>query len=204
MQTNPFIPVFPALLLALTLSLAMSLAASPLKTGDVIPDTTVEDEFGATLKLRELVKQAPSVLIFYRGGWCPYCTRHLSSLMEIEDDLRAAGYQILAISPDRPAKVKETPDREKLKYRLLSDSDMKTARAFGIAFEVDATTLEKYDEYGIDLEAASGQSHHLLPHPAVYVVTPDGTIRFAHVNEDYKVRLDPEKILAAATANSGE
>jgi len=202
MQIKPFILLSAAWVL--TLSTATSLAASPLKTGDVIPDTTVEDESGATLKLRELVRQAPSVLIFYRGGWCPYCTRHLSSLMEIEDDLRSAGYQILAISPDQPSKLAETPDREKLKYRLLSDSDMKTARAFGIAFEVDATTLEKYDEYGIDLEAASGQSHHLLPHPAVYVVAPDGTIRFAHVNEDYKVRLEPEKILAAAKANSGE
>lgn len=202
MQINPFILLCATW--ALTLSTATSLTASPLKSGDTIPDTTVEDESGATLELRGLVKQAPSVLIFYRGGWCPYCTRHLSSLMEIEDDLRAAGYQILAISPDKPSKLAETPDREKLKYRLLSDSDMETARAFGLSFEVDDATLKKYDEYGIDLEAASGQSHHLLPHPAVYIVAPDATIRFAHVNKDYKLRLDPEKILAAAKANRGK
>lgn len=52
----------------------------------------------------------------------------------------------------------------------------------------------------IDLEAASGRTHHLLPHPAVFVADTGGTIRFAHVNPDYKVRLEPKSILEAAKA----
>lgn len=118
------------------------------------------------------------------------------AVAEIEKDILATGHQILAISPDQPAKLAETPDREKLNYRLLSDSNMETAKAFGISFQVPNELVSKYkDEYQIDLEAASGQTHHLLPHPAVYVVGTDGKIRFAHVNEDYRVRLEPEKIL---------
>jgi hypothetical protein len=92
--------------------------------------------------------------------------------------------------------VSEKPAFEKLNHTLLSDSSMDAARSFGIAFEVPAELVSKYkSQYGIDIEAASGQAHHLLPHPAVYVVGTDGIIRFAYVNEDYKVRLEPEKIL---------
>ncbi|MGF1678896.1 MAG: peroxiredoxin-like family protein [Candidatus Methylacidiphilales bacterium] len=187
------------LLFSILLSaLAGELLARPLAAGDSIPDTSLLDEAGKAVKLNDLVREQPAVLIFYRGGWCPYCTRHLSALAAIEKDILAAGHQILAISPDQPAKLAETPDRENLNYRLLSDSTMETAKAFGITFQVPAELVSKYkNEYQIDLEAASGQTHHLLPHPAVYVVGTDGVIRFAHVNEDYKVRLEPGKILEA-------
>ncbi len=173
-------------------------ASERAKVGDTIPDVGLLTEDNAAVSLREIVKEKPAVLIFYRGGWCPYCNRHLGALAEIEPKVLAAGYQILAISPDQPAKLKATPDREKLGYRLLSDRKAEAARALGIAFEVPAELVAKYkNDYKIDLEAASGETHHLLPHPAVFVVGRDGVIRFAHVNPDYKVRLTPEEILAA-------
>lgn len=184
-------------ILVLPLSLMAQTPFTPLKAGASVPDVTLKMDAGKTVSLRKMVSEKPAVLIFYRGGWCPYCTKHLSAVMDIEAAVLDAGYQILAISPDQPAKLAETPDREKLGFTLLSDSLMDASKGFGIAFEVDAATREKYKEYGIDLEKASGQSHYLLPHPAVYVVGTDGVIRFAHVNEDYKVRLEPEKILEA-------
>ncbi len=169
-----------------------------LEKGASLPDTSLRTEAGDSVRLHDLAKQKPAVLIFYRGGWCPYCTRHLSALAEIEKEILAAGHQILAISPDQPAKLTATPNREKLGYTLLSDSDMETAKAFGIVFQVPDDLVKKYkDDYQIDLEAASGKTHHLLPHPAVYIVGTDGIIRFAHVNEDYKKRLEPKEILKA-------
>jgi peroxiredoxin len=164
--------------------------------GDRVPDVTLRTAESTDLKLRDAVKSKPAVLIFYRGGWCPFCTRHLMALAEVEKDLTAAGYQILAISPDQPAKLAETPDRDKLSYTLLSDSDVAAAKAFGITFKVPDELVTKYKtEYQIDLEGASGKTHHLLPHPAVFIVDQAGIIRFAHVNPDYKVRLDPAEIL---------
>ena len=174
--------------------------ATPLKVGDSIPDVKLRTEDDKEVSLRKLVSEKPTVLIFYRGGWCPFCNRHLQSLAGIEDDLNKAGVQLLAISMDQPAKLKATPDREKLHYRLLSDSDATAATAFGIAFKVDDKTVEKYKGYGINLDAASGNDHHILPHPAVFVANTNGVIRFAHVNPDYKVRLEPAKILEAARA----
>ena len=172
--------------------------STALKVGDTIPDVSLRTEENQSVRLRELVSEKPTVLIFYRGGWCPFCNRHLQSLAGIEDDLNKAGAQLLAVSMDTPAKLKATPDREKLHYRLFSDSDAVAATAFGIAFKVDDTLVKKYkDAYKIDLEAASGNDHHILPYPAVFIVNTNGVIRFAHVNPDYKVRLAPAKILEA-------
>jgi len=169
----------------------------PLKVGDTIPNVTLRTEDDKEVKLLTLVTEKPTVLIFYRGGWCPFCTRHLKDLAGIEKDLEAAGAQLLAISMDKPDKLKETPGRDKLGYKLLSDSDAVAIKAFGLAFKVDDKTVDKYKGYGINLDAASGKDHHLLPHPAVYVVDRNGKISFAHFNADYKVRLEPRKILEA-------
>ena len=174
--------------------------ATPLKVGDSIPDVSLRTEENQEVSLRKLVSEKPTALIFYRGGWCPFCNRQLQSLAGIEDDLNKAGVQLLAISMDQPAKLKATPDRGKLHYRLLSDSDATAATAFGIAFKVDDKTVEKYKGYGINLDAASGNDHHILPHPAVFIANTNGVIRFAHVNPDYKVRLESAKILEAARA----
>ena len=174
-------------------------APAQAKVGDSIPAVTLKSVDGEDVKLQELVKSQPAVLIFYRGGWCPYCAKHLMALAEIEDELKAAGFQIIAISADQSAKISETPNREKLNYTLLSDSTMAGAKAFGITFHVPDEVVAKYKaDYKIDLEAASGETHHTLPHPAVFIVDQQGIIRFAHVNPDYKTRLQPEKILAAA------
>ena len=174
--------------------------STPLKVGDSIPDVTLRTEENKEVSLQKLVSEKPTVLIFYRGGWCPYCNRHLQSLVGIEDDVNKAGAQLLAISMDQPSKLRETPNRDKLGYRLFSDSDANAVKAFGIAFKVDEATVEKYKGYGINLDAASGNDHHILPYPAVFIVSTNGVIRFTHVNPDYKVRLEPAKILEAVRA----
>ena len=193
-------PLLLTCFLLITTLLCAETSPKPLEVGDSIPDVRLRTEENEQVSLRKLVSEKPTVLIFYRGGWCPFCNRHLQSLAGIEDDLNKAGAQLLAISMDQPAKLKATPERDKLHYRLLSDSDAVAVKAFGIAFKVDDATVEKYRTYGINLDAASGKEHHILPHPAVFIVNTNGVIRFAHVNPDYKVRLEPAKILEAARA----
>jgi len=175
----------------------------PLSVGSDVPDVSVVQADGTSVNVRDLITQ-PTVLIFYRGGWCPFCNMHLGQLQEAHAELVKSGYQILAISPDLPAKLAESVEKGELGYTLLSDSSMAAAQAFGIAFRVDDATLEKYKGYGIDLEAASGESHHLLPVPAVFIAGTDGTVKFAYANADYKIRLEPAALLAAAKGAAGE
>jgi peroxiredoxin len=173
---------------------------SALKVGDSIPDVTLRTVEDKEVHLRKLIADKPAVLVFYRGGWCPFCNVHLQSLSGIKDDLAREGVQLIAISMDQPSKLRETLQKDKLDYTLLSDSDASAVKAFGISFKVSDATLEKMKTHGVDLDAATGNSDHILPHPAVFVVNTTGIIRFAHVNPDFKVRLEPAKVLEAAKA----
>lgn len=148
--------------------------------------------------MNDAIAKKPTILVFYRGGWCPYCNLHLGQLQKIEAELIKIGYQIIAISPDTPEKLRQSIEKHKLNYLLLSDSKMTAACSFGIAFKVDKKAIKKYKGYGIDLESASGEKHHLLPVPAVFIVGTDSIIKFEYVNPDYKVRLGPDLLLAAA------
>lgn len=174
----------------------------PLDVAERAPELVLEGSAGETVDLQQVYGEGPTVLVFYRGGWCPYCNTQLSDLAELEPDLLEAGYQILAVSPDRPAKLRESLEQESLSYRLVSDSDMRLSRAFGLAFRVDEATIEQYHEYDIDLEDASGRSHHLLPVPAVYLIDREGVIQFAFWDPDYRERLSGEKLLEAAEATA--
>ena len=173
--------------------------------GSPLPDVevkTVEDE---EVSLRMLAGRQPTVLVIYRGGWCMFCNRHLAELQRLEPELQGMGYQILAVSPDRPAKLRESVEKHQLSYTLVSDSDLRAAKALGLAFHVDDATNELYKtKYKIDLEDASGRMHHDLPVPAIFVVGADGKIHFEHVDPDYKRRLEADKLLEAARQASGQ
>ncbi|MGH8238192.1 MAG: peroxiredoxin-like family protein [Steroidobacteraceae bacterium] len=170
----------------------------PLQAGAAAPAFTVRDATGEPFRFEPKALQKPAVMIFYRGGWCPYCNAHLGQLRKAEPQLLAMGYAVLFLSADRPELLRSSLKEKDINYTLLSDANMNAARAFGIAFRVDDATVEQYKKYNIDLEAASGATHHELPVPAVFIVDRTGVIRFAHSNPDYKVRLSGEEILAAA------
>ncbi len=173
-------------------------AVHPLQVGQQAPTATVCTADGKQVEMAALYARKPSVVIFYRGGWCPYCNAHLGQIAKAEPELVAMGYQVLAVSPDKPESLKATLDKGHYTYELLSDSEVKLISAFGLAFHVDDPTVEKYRGFGIDLNAASGRDHHVLPVPAVYIVDAQGVIRFAHFDPDYKKRLSPDELIAAA------
>jgi len=170
----------------------------PLSIGATVPALTLQAADGSAFDMNTVIAKRPTVVIFYRGGWCPYCNLHLGQLQTIEPELLKLGYRILAISPDRPEKLGGSEQTHKLTYTLLSDHTMSAARAFGVAFRVEDGTLETYKGYGIDLEAESGENHHLLPVPSVFIVGTDGTVKFVYANPDYKIRLAPDVLLGAA------
>lgn len=173
----------------------------PLLIGASVPAAALQAADGSEIKASDLAAQKPTLFIFYRGGWCPFCTAHLSELMDIEDQLTAFGYQIVAISPDIPEKFQETAKDKSLSYTIYSDGAMKTAEAFGVAFRLDKATLERYKGYGIDLVANSGgKNKDVLPVPAVFLTDKAGKVVFTYVNPDYRYRVPGKVLLAAAEA----
>jgi len=165
----------------------------PLLVGQSVPDVPLTTAEGEAINLSEALAQKPTLLIFYRGGWCPFCNTHLAELQSIQDDLRALGYQILAISMDRPAKLQQSLDEHDLTYTLLSDSTAVAVKAFGLAFKATKSNTDRLESY-------SGRDHHILPVPAAFIVGKDGMIRFEYINPNYQVRVKSEIVLAAAKA----
>ncbi|MEE9369708.1 MAG: peroxiredoxin-like family protein [Pontiella sp.] len=186
--------------LATSVLVASAMEIRPLMVGQSIPDTPLKTAEGKVFDLQAAAQEQPLVVIFYRGGWCPFCNQHLGQLQEAASKLHDLGYRIVAISPDRPEELGKSAEQHQLSYTLLSDSSMAAAKAFGLAFEVDEPMLEKLASYNIDIEAASGEMHHLLPVPAVFIIGTGGLIDFSYANPDYKTRLAPEVLLAAAKA----
>ncbi len=170
----------------------------PILINSTIPNTSVKTINGDNILLHDVVKEKPTVFVFYRGGWCPYCTRHMAELAQVEEQILEMGYQIVGISVDRPEVLRATLEEIELEYTLLSDSPAEALKGFGLAFEVDQATVDRYMNVGIDLEADSGHDHHILPAPAVYIVDQEGTVNFQYVNPNYRERISGEILLAAA------
>jgi peroxiredoxin len=170
----------------------------PLGEGSVVPRVMVRTADGKEVDLRSVVTREPTVLVFYRGGWCMYCRKQLGQLKAIRPDLTAMGYQVVAVSPDKPSGLRELDGKLNLDYTLLSDAQAKAVKAYGLGFRLDAATRAKYQSYGINLEDASGYDHHVLPVPAVYLIGTDGVVDFLHYDPDYKKRLSPDELLAEA------
>jgi peroxiredoxin len=121
----------------------------------------------------------------------------------VEAELAELDFPVVAISADRPAELVKSLEAKGLGYKLYSDSTLTAARAFGIAFQLDDAEVARYASFGIDLEAASGESHHQLPVPSVFLVEAGGTIRWVYSNPDYKVRPDNGRLLEAAREVAG-
>lgn len=172
----------------------------PVLLASKMPDVAVTTLAGKPTTLKSVAAGKPVILVFYRGGWCPFCNLQLSDLRLIQKQTDALGYQMIGISPDSSAELKRTLDKQQLKYTLLSDSKANAMRAFGIGYQLDAATIEKYKGYGVDLEKTSGEKHHALPVPSVFIVDADGIVQFSYVNPDYKARVPGSVVLAAAQA----
>lgn len=173
---------------------------SPILNGATIPNAMILNSKGEEVGLRDELKGKNTVLVFFRGGWCPYCNRQLQGLRKIEKKLGKLGWNMVGISPDSFESSKVNSDKNKLSYGLISDSKVNAAKAFGLAFRVDDKTNLKYIGYGINLDKASGESHHILPVPAVYLINSKGEVVFNYVHPNYKVRVKESIILEAAKA----
>jgi len=171
----------------------------PLTESNLAPRVTLRDTDDRPVRLEDLLERQRTVLVFYRGGWCMFCTRQLADMQTAMPRLKELGFQIIAVAPDRPAKLRESLDKHRLGYTLLSDSDMEAAREFGVAFRLDDDTFVLYrDRYKIDIEDDSGREHHLLPVPTVYIIDIDRRIHWSHSDPDYKNRPSAETVIDEA------
>lgn len=183
---------------------AAGIAENALAAGETAPDFSLADAAGNQVRLSELLRSGPVVIAFYRGAWCPYCNLELKALQELLPAFRAAGATLIAISPQTPDESLSTEQKHALEFPVLSDSELAAINGFGLLHPVDDRTKQYYEKAGYDLVKSNGATGWQLPLPATYVIGHDGTIAFAFVNADYKLRAEPAEVLEIVKGLSRE
>lgn len=101
-----------------------------LAPGDPAPDFALTTDAGTTLRLADLAGRRV-VLYAYPAAGTPGCTRQACDFRDSLASLRAAGFEVVGISPDSPAKLAAFRDREGLTFPLVSDPDKAVLTAYG-------------------------------------------------------------------------
>ena len=179
---------------------ATGIESSALGVGDRAPEATLPDAGGSAVGLSTLWSQGPLVVVFYRGGWCPYCNLTLRAWQAYLPGLAACGASLVAISPQPPDRSLDTAQKNALAYPVLSDQALRAADAFGITFTMSPALQALYTASGNDLPVVNGNGEWKLPIPATFVVDRHGIVRYADVDADYTARAEPSVVLAAIAA----
>jgi peroxiredoxin Q/BCP len=101
-----------------------------LSPGDAAPDFTLETDTGDTVSLADL-RGRKVIVYFYPAAMTPGCTKQACDFTDSLDSLKAAGYEVLGLSPDSPAKLAKFRERDGLTITLLSDPDRSVMTAYG-------------------------------------------------------------------------
>lgn len=166
--------------------------------GDQLPTFALPDATGKTRTLEELTADGPAVIVFYRGGWCPYCNLALRTYQqELLPELEAHSARLVAISPETPDASLSTQEKDELTYTVLSDSGLELANALGITFDPSKEGLAAQRSFGLDISATRADGDTRLPMPTVLIVDRDHVVRYVDINPDYTGRTEVSEILAA-------
>ncbi len=165
--------------------------------GDVAPSFDLPDARGRIVRLADRLAEGPVVLSFYRGAWCPICSLELRALGAILPQIHQADASLIAISPQGPDASSSLVDSLDLGFDVLSDLDQRVAAAYRIKFELSGELRELYEQFDMSLTEANADRTWNLPVPATFVIDRTGVVRAAHVDPDYRERMEPTDILAA-------
>jgi peroxiredoxin len=172
-----------------------------LAVGKKALDAEVENYEGKKVKLFDILGKEPVLLVFYRGGWCPYCNYQVHEFAKAYPEYKKRGVMPVVISVDRPEESSKTQAQYKIPFPVLSDPDLKAHKAYQVLQVVDEKTREKYTKFGIDLEKASGKNHHTIAVPSIFLISKDRKVLWAHADREYKTRPHTEQLMKVLDKN---
>jgi peroxiredoxin len=171
-----------------------------LRAGARFPAFLLPDARERLVSLADLLAHGPLVVTFIRGQWCPYCALTLAALEDSLPDIKAAGGQLVAITPETGGRALAVTHQHGLHYNVLVDVDSGIGLHCGLVFRVPEPYRSSIARAGIDLADRQGNGGWLLPVPAVYVVGGDGVIARDFMDVDFTRRAEPADIVQALRA----
>jgi peroxiredoxin len=177
---------------------AQGVPADAVAVGQRLEDFTLPDATGKDVSLTELAARGPVVLVFYRGGWCPFCNLALRQYQsELVPRLGGYGATLAAISPQKPDESLTTVEKHDLQFAVLSDTGARIARKLGIGFQLAEDVLEAQRALGQDITLGNTDGSADLPLPTVVIIDAQRMVRFVDVQPDYTSRTEVVTILSA-------
>uniref|UniRef100_A0A7V5CSN3 thioredoxin-dependent peroxiredoxin n=1 Tax=Acidobacterium capsulatum TaxID=33075 RepID=A0A7V5CSN3_9BACT len=164
------------------------------------PEFELPDATGRTVRSQDLLALGPLVINFFRGRWCPYCVTELEAWRDLYPVVREQGGLVVAISPQTQRQSDFTAGHHKLPFPLLTDFECQLASQFGLMYSVPDYQRNYYRSILVNVPFVNGEESWRLPLPATYVVGQDGTVLFAEAYADFRVRPEPEEVLAPLLA----
>lgn len=135
-----------------------------LSPGDPAPDFTLPDDTGGEVSLADF-RGRKVIVYFYPAAMTPGCTTQACDFTDSLSSLRAAGYEVLGVSKDAPAKLAKFRERDHLTFPLLSDPGLEVHKAYGAYGEKK--------NYGRIVQGVIRST---------FVIDEDGTIELAQYN----------------------
>ena len=183
-------------------AISMEVAAASsraLRAGSIAPDFRLRDHGGRQFSLQEITASGPAIVHFYRGSWCTYCHDSLTELAAANEEIRAAGGRVVAIAPPPSPEfvAGAQADAARLPFTTLIDEGMKVAVAYGVAYSLPVQLRPIYLELGYAPPGNARAGEWLVPIPATYLISPNGTIVLGAVDVDYRNRLHSGQLVTA-------
>ena len=101
-----------------------------LSPGDDAPDFALPTDTGEEVSLSGL-RGRKVIVYFYPAAMTAGCTKQARDFSESLDSLQGAGYEVVGISPDKPAKLAKFRERDALTITLASDADRSVMTSYG-------------------------------------------------------------------------
>ena len=169
-----------------------------LSVGALAPEFELHDSRGRLVRSADMLALGPLVVKFFRGRWCPYCVTELETWSGLYGQLRERGALMVSIGPQSERQNDFMVSQHRLPFAVLSDPGCALAEKFGVAYTVPEYLREYYQSILINVPFVNGDESWRLPLPATYVVSSAGRVIFAETHADFRVRAEPEEVLAAA------
>ena len=180
---------------------AQGTPAGVIEVGATLPDADLLDPHGAATSLYDALGDRLTVVVFYRGAWCPYCNITLSTYQaELVPEMARRNVGLVVVSPQVPDGSLRIQEKHDLTFAVLSDPGNQLAKAAGILTGPSDEVRVVQVQLGLDLTDINADGTTGLPMPTTLIVDADHVVRWVDVHPDYATRSEPEQILAALDA----
>jgi peroxiredoxin len=154
-----------------------------LEVGKPLPEFFLKDASGKEVSSKEIGSQA-SLIMFYRGNWCPLCMAQIKEVAAQYRELESRGIKIYMVSPQSEGHTDSLAKRFDVNMNFLIDEDHKAA---------DALQIKAENGLPMGLQALGYESDTVMP--TVIMTNSKGKIIFADLTDNYRVRPEPEDFL---------